>query len=137
LGFDVDLEKPVGMLSIAEQQRIEILKVLVGGARILILDEPTAVLSDEESERLLGTVRGVAAQGTAVVLVTHKLGEVIGHADRVTVMRGGKVVATADPRAVSVPELTRMIVGSNVHEVPAPSTNIGAALLTVADLRGA
>jgi ABC-type uncharacterized transport system ATPase subunit len=137
LGFAVDLEKPVGMLSIAEQQRIEILKVLVGGARILILDEPTAVLSDEESERLLGTVRGVAAQGTAVVLVTHKLGEVIGHADRVTVMRGGKVVATADPRAVSVPELTQMIVGSNVHEVPAPSQNIGGPLLTVADLRGA
>ena len=136
LGFAVDLDKPVGMLSIAEQQRIEILKVLVGGARILILDEPTAVLSDEESDRLLRTIRSIAARGTAVVLVTHKLGEVIVHADRVTVMRGGKAIATADPRAVSVPELTQMIVGSSVHEVPAPSQNIGDALLTVADLRG-
>ncbi len=136
LGFAVDLDKPVGMLSIAEQQRIEILKVLVGGARILILDEPTAVLSDEESDRLLRTIRSIAARGTAVVLVTHKLGEVIAHADRVTVMRGGKAIATADPRAVSVPELTQMIVGSSVHEVPAPSQNIGDPLLTVADLRG-
>ena len=102
LGFEVDLDQPVGMLSIAEQQRIEILKVLVGGARILILDEPTAVLSDQESDRLLRTVRSIAARGTAVVLVTHKLGEVIAHADRVTVMRGGRTIATADPRTVSV-----------------------------------
>jgi len=137
LGFDVDLDKPVGMLSIAEQQRIEILKVLVGGARILILDEPTAVLSDQESERLLKTVRSIARTGTAVVLVTHKLGEVIAHADRVTVMRGGRAVATADPRAISVPELTQMIVGSNIHEVPAPSQRIGEPLLTVAELSGA
>ena len=137
LGFEVDLDKPVGMLSIAEQQRIEILKALVGGARILILDEPTAVLSDQESERLLRTIRSIAARGTAVVLVTHKLGEVIAHADRVTVMRGGKTVATADPRAVSVPDLTQMIVGSSVHEVPAPSQRIGEPLLAVTDLRGA
>jgi ABC-type uncharacterized transport system ATPase subunit len=137
LGFEVDLDQPVGMLSIAEQQRIEILKVLVGGARILILDEPTAVLSDQESDRLLRTVRSIAARGTAVVLVTHKLGEVIAHADRVTVMRGGKTIATADPRTVSVPELTQMIVGSAVTEVPVPSTSIGGPLLTVAELRGA
>ena len=137
LGFDLDLERPVGMLSIAEQQRIEILKVLVGGAAILILDEPTAVLSDQEADRLLKMIRGIAAQGTAVVLVTHKLGEVIAHADRVTVMRGGKTVSTADPRTISVPELTQMIVGSTVTEVPAPSAKIGEPILTVAGLRGA
>ncbi len=137
LGFEVDLDKPVGMLSIAEQQRIEILKVLVGRARILILDEPTAVLSDRESDRLLRTIRSIAARGTAVVLVTHKLGEVIAHADRVTVMRGGKTVATADPRTISLPELTQMIVGSNVTEVPAPSKDIGAPILNVAELKGA
>ena len=137
LGFEVDLNRPVGTLSIAEQQRIEILKVLVGGARILILDEPTAVLTDQESERLLTTVRGLARRGTAVVLVTHKLGEVIRHADRVTVMRGGKTMATADPRTISVAELTTLIVGSTVTEVPAPSRRIGGAVLTVSDLRGA
>src|SRR5262249_6022845 len=137
LGFDLDLERPVAMLSIAEQQRIEILKALVGGASILILDEPTAVLSDQESDRLLKTIRSIAGRGTAVVFVTHKLGEVIAHADRVTVMRGGRTVATADPRSISVPELTRMIIGSAVTEVPAPSAKIGETILTVADLRGA
>ncbi len=71
------------------------------------------------------------------MLVTHKLGEVIAHADRVTVMRAGKTVATADPRTISVPELTQMIVGSSITEVPAPSKEIGAPILTVAELKGA
>ena len=137
LGFDVDLTRPVGTLSVAEQQRIEILKVLVGGARVLILDEPTAVLTDQESERLLATVRGLAQRGTAIVLVTHKLGEVIRHADRVTVMRGGRTMATADPRAISIAELTTLIVGSTVTELPAPAKNAGAVVLTASGLRGA
>jgi general nucleoside transport system ATP-binding protein len=136
VGFELDLRRPVGSLSIAEQQRVEILKVLVGGARILILDEPTAVLSDMESERLLKTLRGVAGRGTAVVLVTHKLREVIAHADRVTVMRGGKTIATTDPRKASVADLTQMVVGSTVTERPAPSEKVGAPMLTVTDLRG-
>jgi simple sugar transport system ATP-binding protein len=137
VGFEVDLRQPVGSLSIAEQQRAEILKVLVGGARILILDEPTAVLSDIESERLLKTLRGIAARGTAVVLVTHKLREVIAHADRVTIMRGGKTMGTADPRSSTIAELTRMIVGSTVTERPAPSARIGDPVLTVSEIRGA
>jgi simple sugar transport system ATP-binding protein len=137
LGFEIDLRRPVGALSIAEQQRVEILKVLVGGARILILDEPTAVLTDQESDRLLRTVRELAARGTAVVLVTHKLAEVINHADRVTVMRGGRTVATTDPRQASVADLTTLIVGSTIAEKPEPSKKIGDAVLTVSELRGA
>ena len=82
-------------LSIAERQRVEIIKVLLAGARILILDEPTAVLTDEEAARLLTTVRALAAGGAAVVLVTHKLGEVTAFTDRVTVMRNGRAVALA------------------------------------------
>jgi simple sugar transport system ATP-binding protein len=136
LGFEVALDQPVGTLSIAEQQRIEIIKVLVDGARILILDEPTAVLTDQESARLLTTVRALAARGTAVVFVTHKLGEVIRHADRVTVMRGGKTMTTADPRAISVAELTTLVVGSTVTDLPAPSKRIGEPILTVSELRG-
>lgn len=135
LGFEVDLHRSVGLLSIAEQQQIEILKVLVGGVRILILDEPTAVLTDQESERLLRTVRSLAAGGAAVVLVTHKLREVIAHADRVTVMRGGKTVATVDPRAVSIADLTTLIVGTSVTERQQPSLKIGDPILTVSDLR--
>ena len=137
LGFEVELLKPVGSLSIAEQQRIEILKVLVGGAQILILDEPTAVLTDLELDRLLKTVRSLASAGTAVVLVTHKLPEVIAHADRVTIMRGGKTVTTTDPRKTSIAELTSLIVGAAVSERPEPSPGVGGPVLTVADLRGA
>jgi ABC-type uncharacterized transport system ATPase subunit len=88
----------VDALSIAEQQRVEILKVLLAGARILILDEPTAVLTDQEGARLLETVRELARQGAAVVLVTHKMADVKAMADRVTVMRGGRTVATLQPR---------------------------------------
>jgi simple sugar transport system ATP-binding protein len=137
VGFELDLKRPVGALSIAEQQRVEILKVLVGGARILILDEPTAVLTDQESDRLLKTVRSLAGHGTAVVFVTHKLSEVIAHADRVTVMRGGRTIATTDPRRATVADLTSLIVGASVIEKPEPATHIGAPILTVSDLRGA
>src|SRR5690348_7015225 len=76
LGFEIDPRSRIDELSIAERQRVEIIKVLLAGARILILDEPTAVLTDEEAVRLLTTVRALAASGAAVVLVTHKLGEV-------------------------------------------------------------
>ena len=93
LGFEIDPNSRVDDLSIAERQRVEIIKVLLAGARILILDEPTAVLTDEEAVRLLTTVRALAAAGAAVVLVTHKLGEVTVFTDRVTVMRSGKAVA--------------------------------------------
>ncbi len=97
----------------AEQQRVEILKVLLAGARILILDEPTAVLTDQEAERLLETVRSFARQGAAVILVTHKMSDVKRFADRVTVMRGGRTIQTLDPQSVSIAELVRLTVGES------------------------
>ncbi len=137
IGFEIDLEKPVGSLSIAEQQRVEILKVLVAGIDILILDEPTAVLTDEEGERLLKTVRNLADNGTAVVLVTHKLAEALNHCDRITVMRGGKIVeASFSPEDVTPVELTTMIVGEQVVEEPEPATATGTAILKVRELQG-
>src|SRR5438876_2881408 len=114
LKFDMDPNRPVGTLTVAEQQQVEIVKVLVGGAKILILDEPTAVLTDAESEGLLDTIRRLARSGTAVVLVTHKLHEVKRHADAVTIMRGGKTVATLDPRQTSAERLTELTVGQTV-----------------------
>src|SRR3984885_14565273 len=111
LGFDIDPERRVGDLSVAEQQQVEIIKVLIGGTRILVLDEPTAVLTDAEAERLLEIVRGLPPSGVAVVLVTHKLHEVKRHADAVTIMRGGRTVATPDPRTASTAELTELTVG--------------------------
>jgi ABC-type uncharacterized transport system ATPase subunit len=112
LGLPIDPNRSVDSLSVAEQQRVEILKALIGGATMLILDEPTAVLTDSESDRLLDTMRRFAASGAAVVLVTHKLGEVTGFADRVTVMRGGRTVATRDPRGMGIAKLTELVVGA-------------------------
>jgi general nucleoside transport system ATP-binding protein len=116
LGFAIDVERRVDQLSIAEQQRVEILKVLMGGARILILDEPTAVLTDAESESLLDTVRQLAKQGACVVLVTHKMQDVKRFADRVTVMRAGRTVATRQVESTSTTELVELTVGQS----PAP-----------------
>ena len=98
LGFQIDPARRVDTLSIAEQQRVEIIKVLVAGAQILILDEPTAVLTEGEAQRLLATVREIAQRGAAVILVTHKLRDVKGFAHRVTIMRAGKTVTTLDPQ---------------------------------------
>ncbi|ACB82452.1 ABC transporter related [Methylorubrum populi BJ001] len=137
LGFTLPLDRPVGLLSVAEQQRVEILKVLIEGARILILDEPSAVLTDREAEQMLTTMRRLADEGCAVVLVTHKLGEVKRHADRVTVMRGGRTVGNADPDALSLSELTTLVVGAQVHHERVPAKQIGAPLLRFAALAGA
>ncbi|RRV08434.1 ABC transporter ATP-binding protein [Pseudomonas sp. v388] len=114
LGFVLDPRQVVETLSVAEQQRVEILKVLLAGARILILDEPTAVLTDQEAERLLSTVQAFARQGAAVILVTHKMADVKRYADRVTVMRGGRTLETLDPQNVSVEQLVRLTVGDSV-----------------------
>jgi ABC-type uncharacterized transport system ATPase subunit len=114
LKFDLDPDRGVDTLTVAEQQQVEIVKVLVGGVGILILDEPTAVLTDAESEGLLEIVRRLARSGTAVVLVTHKLHEVKRYADAVTIMRGGRTVATLDPRQASAAELTELTVGQTV-----------------------
>lgn len=135
LGFAINPQQRVENLSVAEQQRVEILKVLMAGARILILDEPTAVLTDQEAERLLATVHTFARQGAAVVLVTHKMADVKRYADRVTVMRGGHTVATLDPQGVSVEQLVRLTVGESAppseHQAAAP----GAERLVVRGLR--
>ncbi|MEJ6785143.1 ABC transporter ATP-binding protein [Aminobacter sp. Piv2-1] len=136
IGFEVDLKRPVGALSVAEQQRVEILKVLVEGARILILDEPSAVLTDKEAEALLGVMRQLAGQGAAVVLVTHKLAEVQRFADRVTVMRGGRTVASVDPKSRSIDELTALIVGDVQAEVRKPATAPGAPILKLTGVAG-
>ena len=123
LGFETDPDRRVCDLSVAEQQRVEILKVLLAGARILILDEPTAVLTDTEAARLLQTVQSLArSQGTAVILVTHKMADVKRYADRVTVMRGGRTVATLDPRTTPEADLVRLTVG----EAPPPPARAAA-----------
>ena len=135
LGFAIDPRQTIDNLSIAEQQRVEILKVLLAGALILILDEPTAVLTDQEAERLLATVQSFARQGAAVILVTHKMSDVKRYADRVTVMRGGRTVETLDPQTVSVEQLVRLTVGESQAVGEHAKATAGDARLTVRNLR--
>jgi ABC-type uncharacterized transport system ATPase subunit len=137
LGFEIDPHSRIDELSVAERQRVEIIKVLLAGARILILDEPTAVLTDEETVRLLTTVRALAARGAAVVLVTHKLGEVTAFTDRVTVMRNGRAVAVLDSHATNAGELTRLAVGTTVAEPRRASSPPGAPRMEVKGLQAA
>jgi general nucleoside transport system ATP-binding protein len=134
LGFAIDPERRVESLTVAEQQQVEIVKVLVGGVKILILDEPTAVLTDSESESLLETIRRLALTGTAVVLVTHKLHEVKRFADAVTIMRGGKTVATLDPATATAAELTELTVGQTVRLPTRAETPFGETRLNVGAL---
>lgn len=111
LGATLDPDARIDSLSIAEQQRVEVIKALIGGARILILDEPTAVLTDHEAERLMLTLRRLAESGTTIILVTHKLSDVKRFADRVTILRSGRTVASVDPKETTIEELTRLTVG--------------------------
>ena len=112
IGFQIDPDARIDTLSVSEQQRTEIIKVLIGGAQILILDEPTAVLTDEESSRLLDQLRIFAENGKCVILITHKLREVFSHADRVTIMRGGKTVDQGQtPKTLTPQKLAKLMVG--------------------------
>jgi simple sugar transport system ATP-binding protein len=121
---------PVGM-----QQRVEILKTLQREAQILLLDEPTAVLTPQEVHELFEVIRGLAARGRTVVLITHKLPEVMAVADRVTVMRRGKVVGVAPVAQTNIPELARMMVGRDVlFTVQKKPASPGPSILEVKDL---
>jgi general nucleoside transport system ATP-binding protein len=113
-GLDIDPAARVEDLSVGLQQRVEILKALYRGARLLILDEPTSVLTPQEAERLFDVVRQLTAQGSAVIFITHKLGEVMEVADRITVMRRGRVVADTTPAESGPADLARLMVGRPV-----------------------
>ncbi|GAA6202291.1 ABC transporter ATP-binding protein [Aquicoccus sp. SU-CL01552] len=135
IGFDIDLGTPAGALGISEQQRLEILKVLVAGARIVILDEPTAVLSEEDGQALMQLVRGLADTGSAVILVTHKLHEALYHSDRITVMRQGRKIAEARPGDMDPARLTELIVGEHIVEEPEPSPHVGGTRIRLDKVR--
>ena len=115
----VDPRAKVRHLSIGERQRVEILKVLMAGARLVILDEPTSVLAPQEVEGLFGVMDELRAQGYGVVIVTHKLAEVRTIADRVTVLRGGRIILNGvHPAAYSDAELVEAMVGRSVADLP-------------------
>jgi simple sugar transport system ATP-binding protein len=114
-GMQVDLDALVADLPVGERQRLEILKALYRGARILILDEPTAVLTPQETEHLFETLRGLRARGTTILLITHKLKEIMALCDAVTVMRGGQVVLDCAISQTSLDGLAEAMVGRRVN----------------------
>ncbi|SEB86828.1 nucleoside ABC transporter ATP-binding protein [Nitratireductor aquibiodomus] len=113
-GVAIDLDRRVGRLSVGERQAVEILKVLYREAEVLILDEPTAVLTPQEKDRLFATLKSFREAGKAIVLITHKLDEVMEIADRVSVMRAGRLVASSSLAETSKEEIARGIVGGDL-----------------------
>lgn len=137
-GLAVDPSAQVRHLSIGERQRAEILKVLMTGARLVILDEPTSVLAPQEVEALFGVVAQLRDRGLGVVLVTHKLGEVRAIADQVTVLRGGQVILNAeDPGNFSDAELVEAMVGRRVPPLAVERVAVPPRERAVLELRGA
>jgi simple sugar transport system ATP-binding protein len=113
-GLGVDPEALVGELPVGLQQRVEIIKLLYRNADILILDEPTAVLTPQEVEGLFEVIRSLVSQGKSVIFISHKLKEVLALSDRVAVLRGGKMVGTADPKTSTERDLASLMVGREV-----------------------
>src|SRR3954470_4007966 len=113
-GIAVDPGARIWQLSLGEQQRVEILKALYREARILILDEPTAVLAPQEAESLFATLRSMAAEGRTVIFISHKLHEVMAVSDRVTVLRGGRAVATLATPDATPQSLAALMVGREI-----------------------
>ncbi len=134
-GFGLDPDELVETLGVGERQRVEILKVLFRGARIIILDEPTAVLVPQEVDALFDNLRLLRDQGNTLIFISHKLDEVRAVADRITVIRRGTTVASVDPHEVTSRQLAELMVGS---ELPSPSTEESTVtdrvLLSVRDL---
>jgi ABC-type uncharacterized transport system ATPase subunit len=113
-GFEIDPEAKVGSLSVGSQQRVEILKALYRDARILVLDEPTAVLTPQETEEIFAVLRKLAEAGHSIIFISHKLYEVLEIADRITVIRRGKVVGERSPKGTSEEDLAELMVGRDV-----------------------
>jgi len=141
-GLDVDPEAIVGDLPVGVQQRVEIVKALYRHANILILDEPTAVLTPQEAEDLFRIMRELTKKGVSIIFITHKLKEVLAIADRITVMRAGRVVGTANPKESNEAQLASMMVGRavilTVQKKPAQPTEeiLKVEDLHVRDIRG-
>ncbi len=135
-GLAVDPNAYIKDLPVGLQQRVEIIKLLYRHADILILDEPTAVLTPQEADELFKVMRSLVQQGKSIIFITHKLREVLAVADRINVLRLGKVVGTADPKTATQTELAALMVGRSVDlKVNRRPVKPGATVLAVRDLR--
>jgi len=135
VGLEVDPDRLVSSLTVAEQQRVEIAKALAIDARVVIMDEPTATLAEKEIEELFEVIRDLTSHGRAVLYISHRLDEIFRIADRVTVMRDGKVVATLPVEELDEAKLVRLMVGREIGNLyPKPEAEIGEVLLRVRGL---
>jgi general nucleoside transport system ATP-binding protein len=135
-GLAVRPEAKIESISVGMQQRVEILKALYRGAEILILDEPTAVLTPQEAEELFEILRSLQAEGKSIIFISHKLGEVLAIADRITVLRRGKTIETVPREGATEESLAKLMVGREVLlRVEKTPPNPGGPLLTIEDLR--
>jgi ABC-type uncharacterized transport system ATPase subunit len=134
-GLKVDPGAYVWQLSVGEQQRVEIMKALYRGASLIILDEPTAVLTPQEVKDLFATLRRMVQEGHSLVFISHKLYEVMDISDRVTVLRDGKVIGTRKTREVTRDELVKMMVGRELKELEPRPLKPGPAMLKIEGLK--
>jgi len=116
--FSLNLKARIWQLSVGEQQRVEIVKTLYQGAEILILDEPTAVLTPQEAAELFKILRSMRTEGYSIIFISHKLGEVLSISDRITVLRKGKVVNTVTNEGIQRKDLVKLMVGREIDEFP-------------------
>lgn len=134
-GLEIEPEKKIYNMAVSEKQTVEIMKVLYRGAQILILDEPTAVLTPQETEKLFKILRKMKEQGSAIIIITHKLHEVLEISDRVAILRKGKLIDTVNTANTNEKELTELMVGRPVSlKIERPETSDKKTVLNVVDL---
>jgi ABC-type uncharacterized transport system ATPase subunit len=126
LGTTFDLDQPVSSLGVGQRQRVEILKVLYRGARILILDEPTAVLVPQEVDELFAILKRLVDEGSTIIFISHKLDEVLAYSDEITVIRQGTTVATTTPSETDRKLLAELMVGSDLPDPSGRETSVGS-----------
>jgi ribose transport system ATP-binding protein len=132
VGLEINPDRLVSSLTVAQQQRVEIAKALAIDAKVVIMDEPTATLAEKEIEELFDVIRNLSSRGIAILYISHRLDEIFRIADRVTVMRDGKVVKTEPASELDEERLVRLMVGREVGNLyPKPETEIGEVLLRV------
>ncbi len=133
--MDIQLHKKISQISVGEAQRVEIIKTLTRGANIIILDEPTAVLTPQEAQRLFEILDNLKQDGKSIVFISHRLDEIMQISDRITVMRQGEYIGTVDKEETSQSELAKMMVGREVFlNVEKKQSKIGNTVLKVEDL---
>ena len=134
-GFEIDLDKKIYNMSVSEKQTIEIVKVLYRGADILILDEPTAVLTPQETQKLFNVIRKMREDGKSIIIITHKLNEVMEISDRVAILRKGEYINTVNTKDTNEKELTEMMVGKKIDlKIDRIKTDFDLPLLEIRDL---